>query len=84
MNSELPAEHSEASNLDNGNLILGYSICTYIYVCVQLHSCFIKECNKVSIASAYCSSLGHETAAIDSDCERSLLTPWKQHPGLHQ
>ena len=31
----------------------------YTYICEQLPSRFIKECNKVTIASAYCGALVH-------------------------
>jgi len=56
-------------------------------------SCFIKECNKVNIASAHCSALACRTAAVDNDRKRWWLTQWKNKgtcycmqllPGLHQ
>ena len=73
----LIAKHSKVSNLDNGSLILSSSLYVYIAMCVQLLSPFIKECNKVSITSAYCSALAHGTAAVDNDRKRWWLTQWK-------
>ena len=43
-----------------------------MYVCAQLPSCFLKERNKVSIASAYCS-----VVTVDNDRKRWWLTRWK-------
>jgi len=63
-----------------------------VHMCVT-SSCFIKECNKVNIASAYCSALACRTAAVDNDRKRWWLTQWKNKgtcycmqllPGLHQ
>ena len=43
-------------------------------MCAQLLSLFIKECNKVSNASAYCIALAHRMTAADNNCKRWWLT----------
>ena len=42
-------------------------VCVCVCLCVQLMLHFIKECNKVSITSAYCSVLACATATVDND-----------------